>query len=174
LPIALGIVIGTLLGLVPISIPGGINFKLGLTGGILLTALTVSYLGKTGPIIWTVSSASNQMLRKLGLLFFLASVGTNAGSVLYSTLIQQGAMLFVYGIAITILPMLVALFIGQFVLKINFITLLGTITGGMTSTPGLSAVENFTKSDAAGVAYATVYPIAMVALVVCIHLLGLL
>jgi len=174
LPIALGIVIGTLLGLVPISIPGGINFKLGLTGGILLTALTVSYLGKTGPIIWTVSSASNQMLRKLGLLFFLASVGTNAGSVLYSTLIQQGAMLFVYGIAITILPMLVALFIGQFVLKINFITLLGTITGGMTSTPGLSAVENLTKSDAAGVAYATVYPIAMVALVVCIHLLGLL
>ncbi len=174
LPISAGIVIGVLIGLIPISLPGNIDIKLGLTGGILLTALTLSYLGKTGPIVWTVSSISNQMLRQLGLLFFLASVGTHAGTTLVSTLTSSGLTLFLHGVAMTLIPMFVALILGQWVFKINFITLMGAITGGMTSTPGLTAIESITKSDAANVAYATVYPVAMVVLIICIHILGIL
>lgn len=170
-PIAAGIVLGVLIGLVPVNLPGGIEIKLGLTGGILLTALSLSYLGKTGPIVWSISSTSNQMLRQLGLLFFLASVGTNAGTTLVETILENGITLLLVGVAVTILPMFIAIFVGR-LFKLNFIALLGAITGGMTSTPGLSAIENTTKSDAANIAYATVYPVAMVVLIVCIHILS--
>lgn len=173
-PIATGIVLGILLGLVPINLPGGISISLGLTGGILLTALSLSYLGKTGSIVWTISSSSNQMLRQLGLLFFLASVGTNAGTTLLSTINEYGAKLFAVGALVTIVPMIIALIFGRIIFKINFITLLGALTGGMTSTPGLTSIESITKSDAANVSYATVYPVAMVVLIICIHILGIL
>jgi len=171
-PIAAGIVIGVIIGMIPINLPGGIEISLGLTGGILITALSLSYLGKTGPVVWSISSTSNQMLRQLGLLFFLASVGTNAGKTLVATITQSGFELFGVGIAVTLLPMIIALVIGKVFFKTNFITLLGTLTGGMTSTPGLTSIENITKSDAANVAYATVYPVAMVVLIICIHILG--
>jgi len=172
LPISLGIVIGVLLGIIPLNLPGGVEFKLGITGGVLLSSLILSRIGKTGKIIWNISGSTNQTLRKIGLLFFLATIGTHAGQHLMATLKESGINYFIAGAIITIIPMFVSVIIGRFILKINFLSLLGLITGGMTSTPGLSAVSSVTESDAPTIAYATVYPIAMVSLIIFVKILA--
>ena len=161
-PIAMGIVLGVLFGQLNISFPGGFSFSPGLTGGILIVALVLSAIGKTGPILWTMSGPANHLLRQLGLLLFLAEVGTSAGRTLVATFQESGWLLFGVGAAITLVPMLVAVVVGRLCFKISMLDLLGTITGGMTSTPGLAAADSMTDSNIPGVAYATVYPIAMV------------
>jgi len=174
LPISAGIVIGVLMGLIEIPIPGGATFKLGLTGGVLISGLVLSRIGKTGPIIWNVSGPANQLLRQIGLLFFLAAVGTHAGETLMETVRLNGASLLLIGFIITLLPMVIATLLGLYVFKINFLSLLGTLAGGMTSTPGLSAVDSMTDSNAPSIAYATVYPFAMVILIICAQVMGIL
>lgn len=172
-PIAMGIVLGVLFGKLNISFPGGLSFSPGLTGGILMVALFLSAMGKTGPILWTMSAPANQLLRQLGLLLFLAEVGTSAGKNLVATFQESGWMLFGVGMAITLVPMIVAVVVGLFVFKISVLDLLGTITGGMTSTPGLAAADSMVDSNIPGVAYATVYPIAMVFLILFIQVISL-
>ena len=135
-PIAMGIVLGVLFGKLNISFGGGVSFSPGLTGGILMMALFLSAIGKTGPIIWSMSGPANQLLRQLGLLLFLAEVGTSAGKTLVSTFQESGFLLFGVGAAITLVPMLLAALVGRLVFKISMLDLLGTITGGMTSTMG--------------------------------------
>ena len=172
LPIAIGILAGILVGSISIPLPGGLSFKLGLTGGILTTALILSRLGNTGKIVWNISGPANQFLRQLGLLFFLSAVGTQAGSTLIQTIQSQGLQLFAYGAVITLLPMATTLFIGYYILKFNFLSLMGIITGGMTSTPGLSATSSLSNSGAPSLAYATVYPVALVAVILAIQLIS--
>lgn len=171
-PIAVGIVLGVLVGKLSITFPGGVSFSPGLTGGVLLTALILSAVGKTGPILWHLSGPSNQLLRQFGLLLFLAEVGTSAGQNLVATFQESGWVLFGVGAAITLVPMLVAAVLGIFVFKISMLDMLGTITGGMTSTPGLAAADSMVDSNIPGVAYATVYPIAMVFLILFIQLIA--
>lgn len=173
-PIAMGIVLGVIFGKINISFSDSFSFSPGLTGGILIVALILSALGKTGPIIWSMSGSANQLLRQLGLLLFLAEVGTSAGSNLVATFQESGWTLFAVGFAITLVPMILAVSIGYFVCKISIFDLMGTITGGMTSTPGLAAADSMTDSDTPSVAYATVYPIAMVFLIVFIQIITLL
>jgi putative transport protein len=173
LPIATGIILGILVGKLSINF-NSFSFSLGLTGGILLVALVLGRTGKTGPIMWTMTGTANQLLRQFGLLFFLAAVGTSAGSSLVNTFQEYGLELFVYGILITLIPMIITTFIARMFFKLNILTLLGTLTGSMTSTPGLAAVDNLVDIDAPSVAYATVYPIAMVLLIVVVQILSLL
>lgn len=173
-PIAMGIVLGVLVGKISISFSDSFTFSPGLTGGILLTALVLSFLGKTGPVIWSMSGSANQLLRQLGLLLFLAEVGTSAGKNLVETFMVSGWTLFGAGVAITVLPMILAVVVGHFVCRINIFDLMGTLTGGMTSTPGLAAADSMTDSDAPSVAYATVYPIAMVFLILFIQMIVVL
>jgi putative transport protein len=99
-------------------------------------------------------------------------VGTSAGRNLVATFQESGWLLFGVGAAITLVPMLVAVIVGLFVFKINILDLLGTITGGMTSTPGLAAADSMTDSNIPSVAYATVYPIAMVFLILIIQVIS--
>lgn len=174
LPIALGILLGVLAGHIEIPVWGLFGFSLGITGGVLTAGLILSRLGKTGPIIWSMSGSANQLLRKLGLLMFLSVVGTQAGAHLADTLAQYGFKLFAYGAVITIIPMILFTFIGQKIFKINMISLLGTISGAMTSTPGLAAIDSKTSCEAASVAYATVYPVALVLMIVFSQILSLL
>lgn len=173
-PIALGIVIGVIVGHISISFSDSFSFSFGLTGGILLSSLVLSSIGKTGPVIWTISSSSNQLLRQMGLLLFLANVGTSAGANLVSTFLSQGWTLFVSGILITLLPMIIATFVAIKVFKINVLELLGTLTGGMTSTPGLAAADSMSSSSATSIAYATVYPVAMVLLIICTQIIAMI
>ena len=143
-PIAAGIVLGVLFGKLNISFSDSFSFSPGLTGGILIVALILSAIGKTGPIIWSMSGSANQLLRQIGLLLFLAEVGTSAGVNLVSTF------------------------------KIHILDLIGPIAGGMPSTPGLAAADSMSDSSAPSIAYATVYPIAMVFLILFIQFIAAL
>ena len=165
LPIALGIILGVVLG--------KLTF-LGLTGGVLIVALLLGRLGKTGPILWTMSSASNLLLREIGLVFFLAVVGTDAGATIVETFHAYGWQLFLIGGIITLVPMIIFVILARVVYKMNILTMLGGLAGSMTSTPGLAAITPITHSNAPQIAYATVYPIAMVLLVLMIKLLAIL
>lgn len=171
LPISLGILIGVLLGHITIPV-AGFEFSLGLTGGVLIASIILSKIGKTGPLLWNVSGTTNQLLRKLGLVFFLAAVGTSAGENLVATVNENGFQLLLVGAVITMVPMILVIIIGHFFFKINFLTLLGTLTGSMTSTPALSAIDDMSDSDAPRVAYATVYPFALVLIVVLSQLIA--
>jgi putative transport protein len=171
LPIAIGIIIGIIIGNFTLPV-FGMNFKLGLTGGVLLSALILSKTGKTGSIIWNVSGSTNQFLRRIGIIFFLVVVGTNAGGNLVGTIHEYGIKLFWIGAIITIMPMILCVLAGYFVFRLNFLTILGALSGSMTSTPALSAVEPLTESNAPQVAYATVYPFALVVLIICARIIG--
>ena len=173
-PLALGIVLGILVGGVSFSFGNSLTFNLGLTGGVLIVAMILGRVGKTGNILWVMSGNANQLLRQFGLMLFLATVGTKAGETLVETYLQYGIKLFIVGGLITLIPMLFATIIARIFFKINSLTLLGTLTGAMTSTPGLAAVDSMTKTNAPSVAYATVYPIAMVLLIICAQILGLI
>lgn len=166
LPISMGILIGVLLGSISFPFFGLFEFSLGLTGGVLIAAIILSKLGKTGPIIWSMSGGGNQLLRKLGLLMFLAAVGTQAGGHMAEALATHGWKLLWIGMTITIIPMIIAALFGRLVMKMNFATLVGAIAGSMTSTPGLAAADAKTETDAASVAYASVYPIALVLMII--------
>lgn len=174
LPISLGVVLGILVGSISIPVGNLFNFSLGLTGGVLTTALVLSNIGRTGPILWSMSGSGNQLLRKLGLLLFMASVGTSAGSEIGQALSENGFQLILIGAVITTLPMVAGLAIGHWVMKMNFLSLLGVITGAMTSTPGLAAIDGKTESDAPSVGYATVYPTALVLMIIFSQLLALI
>jgi len=165
LPIALTILIGVLIGKISFPIYG-LEISLGLTGGVLMASLFFSYLGRTGPIIWNISGNTNQLIRKLGLMFFLASVGTKAGSTFIETFSTYGWTLILVGLTITTTPMIVCIVMGRWIYKMNALTLLGGLTGSMTSTPALSAIESLSETDAAQAAYATAYPIALVWMII--------
>ena len=162
-PIAMGIVLGVLFGKINISFSESLSFSPGLTGGVLMVALVLSAIGKTGPIIWSMSGPANQLLRQ---------VGTSAGKNLVATFQESGLLMFGVGAAITLVPMLIATVVGRLIFKISLLDLLGTITGGMTSTPGLAAADSMVDSNIPSVAYATVYPIAMVFLILFIQMIA--
>ena len=171
-PIAAGIVLGVLAGKLSISFSDNLTLSLGLTGGVLFAGLILSNIGKTGPVIWTMSGAANQLLRQLGLLFFLAAVGTRAGSQLMDTLSEYGFKLFIAGAIITIVPMIITALVARYILKMNMFIFLGGLAGGMTSTPGLAAVDSMTDSNSSHLAYATIYPIALVLIIVTIQIIS--
>ncbi len=173
LPIALGIILGVLVGKISLAF-GSFTFSLGLTGGVLIVALVLSRIGKTGPVIWTMTGAANQLVRQLGLILFLAAVGTGAGEKIVETFNEYGIELFLYGAAITILPMIIAGLAGKWIFKMNVLSLLGALSGSMTSTPGLAAADSMTETNAHSIAYATVYPVAMVLLIVAVQVITMI
>jgi len=173
LPVAFGIVLGILVGAIVIPL-GSLHFKLGLTGGVLLSSLYLSWKGKTGPVVWNLSGPANQLLRQMGLLLFLTPVGIRAGEQLTTAIAAHGFSLFGYGVLLTLIPMIIATVVGRFVLKINFLTLMGALTGGMTSTPGLSAAESMTETEAPQLAYAAVYPFSLVLVIIAAEIMAVL
>ena len=171
--VAFGIIIGILIG--SISIPlGGLQLKLGLTGGVLLASIFLSWKGKLGKIVWNLSGPANQILRQFGLLLFLTPVGLKAGQSLILAIQEHGAILFLYGALITLIPMIITVITGYFFLKINFLSILGALTGGMTSTPGLSATDSITESEAPQLAYAAVYPFSLVLIIAVAEIMAIL
>lgn len=171
LPIAVGVLLGIAIGQIQIPMGKGMDFSLGLTGGVLISALILSKTGRTGKIVWNVSGTTNQYLRKLGLIFFLTYIGTEAGQMIWQTIVEHGFMLILAGIIISLVPMFTAIFFGQKVFKMNLLSLLGAITGSMTSTPALSAVEPLTKTNAPQEAYAAVYPFSLVFIIIVSQIL---
>jgi putative transport protein len=171
-PISAGIVLGFLLGKFSLNFGDSFSFSLGLTGGVLTVAMILSRIGKTGSIIWSMSGAANQLLRTIGLMFFLSAVGTKAGANIVETFNEYGVSLFLIGGVMTLVPMLSGAAVAHFLFKINILSMLGALTGSMTSTPGLAALDPMTDINAPSIAYATVYPVAMVLLIICVQLLS--
>ncbi len=169
--IFIGILTGFVIGQIPLPIPGFGILKLGVTGGVLVAGLVLSALKKTGKVIWFVPSATNSLIRDLGLYLFLAVIGTTAGSTIVSTIKEFGMPLLISGIIVTLFPLVVSSFVCTRILKISFLRMLGVLTGGMTSTPGLAAATTISNTPYASTAYATVYPVALIGMILCTKLI---
>lgn len=163
LSFSLGLALGILVGQIPIPLPGGIAFKLGTAGGPLVVALLLGTLERSGPIVWTLPFNANLTLRQIGLILFLAGVGTRAGYAFVSTLAQgDGLLLFGAGAALTMGAVAMMMFIGYRVLKIPMNLLLGMVAGMQTNPALLSFATEETGNDLPNLGYATVYPMATI------------
>ena len=165
-PFAIAALIGIFVGMIkiPLSSAGldGTTFSLTTTGGCLLASLVFGHFGKIGKINIMPSVATLKVFRELGLVLFLAGAGISGGA----RFIQEFKIdYFVYGIFMTIIPMIVGFVFAKCVLKINVLNTLGSITGGMTSTPALGTLIHVAGTEDVAAAYAATYPIALVAVV---------
>ncbi len=161
-----GIAIGILIGNIEFSIGGGSSFSLGMAGGPLLVALILGHFGHIGPIMGYIPRETRTLLTDLGLILFLAWAGVAGGAQLVETLQEQGVMIFLIGIAITLMPMLVGYLFAKYVLKLNLLECLGGICGSMTSTPALGAITGKTEANTPVISYATAYPAALILMTV--------
>lgn len=161
------VMLGLILGSIEIPLPGGMKFSLGATDGPLIMSLLFGHFAQLGPIDIRVPMDNLKTFRELGLMLFLIGAGVNGGVGFMDTLQQNGPMLFVYGAAITLIPMIVGFLIAKYILKMRILNNLGSITGGMTSTPALGSLIKVADTDDVASAYAATYPIAMIGTVIC-------
>jgi putative transport protein len=162
IPILVGIVLGVVLGSLPVYIPGmPVPLKLGLAGGPLIVALLISRFSGRLLITSYVTESANLMLRELGILFFLASVGITTGKTFVSTLLSgDGLIWMAYGAIITMVPLLVVSFFAKLVLKKNYLEIIGLLAGASTDPPALAFANATSGSDVPALTYATVYPLS--------------
>ncbi len=160
--VALGIGVGLLVGLTPISLGNGRSFSLGLAGGPLLAGIVMSHFGRLGKIRGYMPAASRMMMMNLGLVFFLSGAGIEAGSKIFSIASSYGVILIAMALTVTIIPMLTGCLFAMKVLKMDILRTLGGICGGMTSTPGLGALTETTESEIPVISYAAAYPISLI------------
>ncbi|MCA0043553.1 putative transporter [Celeribacter litoreus] len=158
-----GIALGVILGSIPLAIPGlPAPLKLGLAGGPLMAAILLGRLGHWGPFTWYMPPTANHALREFGIVLFLAVVGIVAGDRFVETLIHgDGLIWMVYGILITLTPLVIVGAIARIVGKINYLSLCGILAGAMTDPPALAFAVSMSKTGAASMAYVAVYPIVM-------------
>jgi putative transport protein len=164
LAFGLGLALGLVLGSIPIPLPGGFTVKLGFAGGPLVVALTLGTVIRSGSIVWSLPYSANLTLRQLGLVLFLAGIGTRSGYAFVSTLAQgNGLVIFAAGAAITCIVTLAALLVGKLVLKTPMGMLIGMLAGMQTQPAVLGFALEQTGDESPNIGYATVYPVAMIA-----------
>lgn len=168
----LGIALGLLLGTIPIPLPGGIVFKLGFAGGPLVVSLILGAVARTGPLVWIMPYSANLTLRQIGLILFLAGVGTRSGYAFVSTFAQSGGLsILLAGAAVTCITAIATLWIGYKLLHIPMSLLIGMLSGLQTQPAVLGYSLEQTKNDLPNIGYATVYPIAMIVKILLAQLL---
>lgn len=159
----LGIVLGLLIGQIPLPIPGSEPFRLGIAGGPLIVALILGALERTGPLVWNIPYSANLTLRQFGIVLFLAVIGTRAGYTFTQTLFSSdGLLLLVSGAFITFATALLTLWVGSRLLRIPMSLLIGMLAGLQTNPAILSYATLQTGNDIPNVGYVTVYPAAMI------------
>ena len=168
LPFFLAVALGCVIGAVKIP---GINFSLGNSGGCLIAGLIVGHFGHLGRIDMRIEKATLNFFRELGLVLFLIGAGVPGG---VNFIANIKAAYFFYGMAITLIPMIGSYFIGRYVFKLDLFNNLGSITGGMTSTPALGALITTAGTDEVAASYAATYPVALVFVVIAAKLILLL
>lgn len=169
--VALGMVLGVLLGMVPVPLPNGASLKLGYAGGPLLVALLLGRLGRTGRITWVIPAGANITLRQIGLLLFLAGVGTRAGWEFVRTVRNNGLPSLIAGAAITFGITLATLVFGHKVLRMPFDFVTGVMSGIQTQPACLAFAAGQAKNDEPNVGYAGVYPAATISKIILAQLL---
>lgn len=167
----LGILLGSIK--IPLSSAGlsGTTFSLTTTGGTLLVALVLGHFGRIGKLNVTIDKHVLEVFREFGLMLFLIGAGIPGGAKFVQ---YFKAVYFFYGIAMTIVPMIIGYLFARYVLKLSLLNNLGSITGGMTSTPALGTLINVAGTDDVASAYAATYPIALIAVVLASQFLIIL
>jgi putative transport protein len=163
LTFSLGLGMGLLVGIIPIPLPGGVTLKLGLAGGPLIVALIAGALGRTGPLVWAMPYSANLTLRQIGLVLFLAGIGTRAGYSFITTITQgSGLMIFAAGAVITVVTAFTVLWVGYKLLRIPMSLLIGILAGLQTQPAVLGYGLEQTHNELPNIGYSTVYPVAMI------------
>jgi putative transport protein len=175
LPVFVGILLGVVLGSLPIVLPGmPAPVRLGLAGGPLIVALILSQIGRLGPLIWYLTPGANLALREIGIVLFLACVGLKSGSRFLEVLVSgSGFYWMAAGAILTFVPLMVVGILARKVFKLDYPTLCGVLAGSMTDPPALAFATAITKSDQPLVAYAAVYPLVMILRVFIVQVLVL-
>lgn len=172
---SLGIALGLLLGAIPFPLPGGGTFKLGFAGGPLLVGLVLGRVGRTGPLVWTPSFNTNLTLRQLGVVLFLAGIGTRAGGAFAESLRAGTALpLFLGGAVVTLVVASLSLVVGHFLLRIPRPVLMGILAGVQTQPAVLAFANERSENDLPNVGYATVYPVATIAKILLAQTIALM
>jgi putative transport protein len=173
LPVFVGVLLGVILGSLPIVLPGmPAPVRLGLAGGPLLVALVLSQVGRLGPLIWYLSPAANLVLREIGIVLFLACVGLKSGSRFLDVLLSgSGVYWMAAGAVLTFVPLMIVGIVARKFFKLDYPTLCGVLAGSMTDPPALAFATGATKSDQPLVAYAAVYPLIMILRVFIVQVL---
>lgn len=180
LPFGLAVVAGLLLGSINIPLTGagyaGPCFSLGTTGGVLIMCLVFGHFGHIGKLSLEVNEKTLKVLREFGLAMFLLGAGFEGGVALVQEIANAGGAAiviwgFVGGAVMTLVPMIVGFVVGKYVLKLPLLNSLGSITGGMTSTPALGTLISTAETDDVASAYASTYPIALILIVLASQLL---
>lgn len=173
--IFLGIFVGILVGSIPIHFPNmPMPAKLGLAGGPLIIAILLGRFGYRLKLITYTTQSANLMLREMGISLFLASVGISAGAEFVDTVVSPDGLRWILsGVLITMVPALIVGIIGR-LLKINYFTLIGMISGSCTNPPALAYSGSIANNDAPAVAYSTVYPLTMFLRIICAQFIILL
>lgn len=173
IPMFLGIVIGVLIGSIPLPVPGfPVPLKLGLAGGPLVAALLLGRIGKIGPLVWYMPRAANLTVREIGIILFLACVGIKAGDRFVDTLVHgHGLLWMAYGAMVTVVPLLIVAGVGRLFVKLNYLPMCGLMAGSTTAPPALALATSMTRSEAPSVAYASVYPLVMLLRILTAQLL---
>ena len=161
--IFIGIIIGILFGSIPFSIPGmPVPLKLGIAGGPLIIAILIGRFGHRMKLNTYTTTSANMMLREIGLVLFLASVGVKAGAHFWETVVQGDGLMYVFtGFLITIIPILIVGVIARLKFKFNYFTIMGMIAGTCTDPPALAYANSICSREAPAIGYSTVYPLSM-------------
>lgn len=161
-PYLIGLLVGVLVGLVPVPLGQGVSVKLGMAGGVFITSLLIGHFGKIGLFRLYVPPAAKNLTRELGLMLFLAGAGTNAGAHLVDVLADQGWILLLAGAAITTLSAVAGLVVMVKGYNLNLLSAMGALTASMTNPPALAAANNQTETDLPSISYASAYPVALI------------
>ncbi len=175
-PIFIGIVLGLIVGSIPLQIPGlSVPVKLGIAGGPLLVAVILGRIRRIGPLNWHLPMGANLIMRELGITLFLACVGLKSGGRFLETIIDgDGFYWMALGVMITGIPLVIIAFIARVFLKMNFLSLCGLLAGSCTDPPALSFAYQMAESEAPVISYATVYSLAMFLRIVAAQLFVIL
>jgi putative transport protein len=172
---AFGALVGIFIGAIriPLSKEGfdGSAFSLTTTGGVLLTNLILGHIGKIKKLSLKVDKKVLENLRELGLILFLLGSGIAGGTKFIE---YFKAIYFLYGILITLIPLIVGFFFNKYILKLYLLNNLGSLTGAMTSTPALGTLISVAKTDQIGNSYAATYPISLISVVLSAQFMVLL
>jgi putative transport protein len=163
LSLSLGVVLGVALGMVPLPLPNGMTFKLGFAGGPLIVALIVGRLERTGPITWSLPFEANLVMRQLGLVLFLAGIGTRAGQGLTSAFAASGGLMIATGAIVTAVVAVGGVLAGYRFLKLPMSAVMGIVSGMHTQPACLAFATQHSHNDMPNQWYASVYPASMIA-----------